>query len=113
MDFDVNQTIQVTALGVYDSGQNGITGTLYAIIFDSNGQAVTNTLSFTGNQGTLINGSRFQNLTTPVTLAPGTYSIISWGYSDSDKNGNLGYLDGLLPSTMNTGGGLICGFREV
>jgi hypothetical protein len=107
MDFDVIHPITVTALGVYDSGQDGIiSGPLYVVIFNRDTQkTVTSTLSFTGNQGTLINGSRFQNLTTPVTLASGDYSIVSWGYSSSDPNGNLGL--GGVPSTMNTGGGLI------
>ena len=106
MDFDVNQTIAVNALGVYDSGQDGISGTLYAVIFNRvNQQTVTSTLSFTGSQGTLINGSWFQNLATPVTLAPGSYSIVSWGYSLNDPNGNTH--GGSGTSTLNTGGGLI------
>jgi hypothetical protein len=84
MDFDVNAPITVTSLGVYDSGQNGISGTLYVVIFNADTQvAVTSTLSFTGTQGTLIDGSRFQDLTTPVTLAPGHYSVVSWGSGQS------------------------------
>jgi hypothetical protein len=106
MDFDVNQPIVVEALGIYDSGQDGISGILNATIFNRvNQQTVTSTLSFTGTQGTLINGSRFQNLTTPVTLAPGSYSIVSWGYSSNDPNANTH--GGPGTSTLNTGGGLI------
>lgn len=106
MDFNVNNTIVVNALGVYDSGQDGIIGHLYAEIFNRDtALPVTSILSFTGTQGTPINGSRFQNLTTPVTLAPGSYSIVSWGYGSNDPNGNTS--GGPGTSTLNTGGGLI------
>ncbi|MGO9622774.1 MAG: PEP-CTERM sorting domain-containing protein [Desulfobaccales bacterium] len=108
MDFNVQSPVTITALGVYDSGQDGISGTLYAVIYNRDtGQPVTKTLSFTtSNPGTLNDGSRFLTLTFPVTLVPGNYSVVSWGYSASDLNGNLGF-PGLAPSTMNTGGGLI------
>ncbi len=108
MDFNVNSPVTITALGVYDSGQDGISGTLSAVIYNRDtGQPVTKTLSFTtSNPGTLNDGSRFLTLTFPVTLVPGNYSVVSWGYSASDLNGNLGF-PGLAPSTTNNGGGLI------
>ncbi len=64
------------------------------------------TLTFTSTSpGDLTNGSRFKDIG-DVVLAPGQYSIVSWGYSDADKNGNNGY-SGITLSTLNTGGGAI------
>jgi hypothetical protein len=46
--------------------------------------------------------------TTKAYFIPKLHAIaLSWGYSDSDKDGNLGYNDGLIPSIMDSGGGLI------
>src|SRR5215475_8287962 len=47
-DFHVNSPITVYDLGVFDSGQNGIAGTLMVAIFSSNGSQVTPTLTFSG-----------------------------------------------------------------
>jgi hypothetical protein len=104
MDFDVNSPITITALGVFNSGQAGITGTLSAEIFNVTGLAVGGTLvSLTGTQGTLIDGSRFLGLLTPVTLPAGDYSIVSWGYSATDLDGNY-----TPPTTiLNDDGGAI------
>jgi len=105
MDFNVINTISVEALGVFDSGQDGIKGTtLHVAIFnrDTQQELTSTLLSFTGTQGTLTNGSRFQNLTTPVTLAPGNYSIVSWGYGPTDANYNT--YGGAGTSTLYNGG---------
>ena len=113
MRFNVNagKSITVTALGVFDSGPAGISSgtTLYAVIFDRVTKAkVTDTLSFTHTDaGTLLGGSRFKDLTTPVTLTAGDYMIVSWGYNSSDKMGNQGILPAPTPSIMHDGGGLI------
>ena len=108
MDFDVNFPISVTAMGVYDSNQDGISGTVTAVIYDRNTQQqVANTLtSFTGSAGSLINGSRFQNLASTVTLGLGQYSMVAWGYSNFEPNGNWN-IDNSYLSTENNGGGLI------
>ncbi len=110
MDFDVltGKSILVTDLGVFDSGGDGIVGTtLHAAIFNRDTQIkVTNIVDFsTSSPGDLIGGSRFKDVA-DVTLGPGHYSIVAWGYNDSEKNGNLAY-SGISASTMNDGGGLI------
>lgn len=113
MRFDVNagKTISVTALGVFDSGGDGIsTGTtLYATIYNRDTETqVTTTRSFTHSDvGTLLGSDRFKNLTTPVTLTAGHYMIVSWGYNSSDKMGNQGVGSPPTPSIMHDGGGLI------
>jgi hypothetical protein len=109
LDFNVNAPISVLSLGVFDAGQDGIVGTLYAQIFErSTPSAVAGAgpLSFTDSSDPLTNGSRFQDLSSPVTLGPGSYSIVAWGFSNSDLNGNLN-VSAITLSTENDGGGLI------
>src|SRR5215470_6693244 len=65
-NFHVNRPITVTQLGVFDSDQNGILGTLMVAIFSSNGSQVTPTLQFSGLAGTLIGGDRFLSLLMPI-----------------------------------------------
>ncbi len=106
MDFDVNSAITITAVGVFNSGQAGINGTLSAEIFNvTTGLPVAGTLvSLTGTQGTLIDGSRFLSIT-PVSLPVGDYSIVSWGYSSTDLDGN--YTDPPPATILNDYGGAI------
>jgi len=62
-DFTVNSPIEITALGVYNSGQTGtIAGTLEVAIFSSDGAQVTPTGIFSGTTGTLVGGDLFLNL---------------------------------------------------
>lgn len=99
--------ITITGLGVYDSGQNGIIGSLSVKIWDEFGATVVPTVVFGGGspQGSLIGTYRFQSIT-PVVLPTGKYLVGAWGFSGSDPNGNLN-----LPSPPaivgNTGGGLV------
>jgi hypothetical protein len=123
LDFNVNATIQVSSLGVFDSGGDGINpnnGTLYAQIFDrttGSGVPGAGPLPFgppTPN-GDLEGGSSFKDLPGPVILLPGDYSIVAWGFNTLDLNGNLacnpppecGYSHDITASTMRAGGGLI------
>ena len=107
MDFDVTgpDGIVVTSLGAFDSGQDGIGGTVNVGIVDrSTGLTVGETASFSGSLGTLVGGSRFITLSTPITLPNGFLgSITAEGYG-VEGNGNAGNLD---PSTTDDGGGLI------
>jgi hypothetical protein len=123
LDFDVNTAIQVFSLGVFDSGGDGISptsDTLYAQIFDrttGSGVPGAGPVAFGSPfaDGDLVRGSRFKDLLTPVTLPPGEYSIVAWGFNDLDLNGNLacnpppecGYSHDITASTMRDGGGLI------
>ncbi|MGO9176967.1 MAG: hypothetical protein ACLQED_12640 [Desulfobaccales bacterium] len=114
MDFDVNRPIEVTALGVFESGGSVTAGPLYVAIYNVTTQLpVTSILSFTGTQGTLIGESRFKNLSTPVTLGVGDYSIVAWGYGAYvagtyvDPNGNYGNYPNPTPPAVDNGNGLI------
>src|SRR5262249_34079475 len=60
MDFDVQQTIAITRLGVFDSGSDGLSLPLTARIFNRDTQTQLAALSFpAGTPGQLVDGSRF------------------------------------------------------
>ena len=103
MDFVVNEGVQVTELGCFDSGGNGlgsdITVQLYArntngtptnFADDTAGAVLATTTFSTASPGTLFEGSRFKPLAVPVALAAGSYTIVAYGYSAAELNGNSG-----------------------
>jgi len=108
MDFNVNSNITVTDLGVFDDLSNGISsgGTLTAELWTRVNNAtgvLLGSQTFTNaNPGTLDGGSRFKSIS-PLSLVPGSYTIVSYGYSSSNLNGN----SGVPPWTTNSGGGAI------
>lgn len=107
MDFDVSTTpIMVTELGVFDSSQNGLGGTVNAYIYNRATQTSVATLSFTtGSPGTLTAGSRFKSLACPVVLPAGFQGSIVID-SGNELNGNTMGAAATNWST-NTNGGLI------
>lgn len=91
MDFDVNQPIFVTQLGVFDHGSNGLALPLSASLWDrTNTSAPLEVLPFTpGNPGALTGGSRFQPLASRRLLLPGFRgTIVAEGYGSAELNGN-------------------------
>jgi Lamin Tail Domain/Bacterial Ig domain/CotH kinase protein len=115
-DFDVEKPVIVTKLGVFDSSGNGISTTLTVQLFarnnggtpnipnDDSGAGVLETLTFTpADPGVLVGASRFKNLTTPRTLAPGSYTIASYGANGTDLNGNTGTGNAKAWSTDGSG----------
>jgi hypothetical protein len=106
MDFNVQQSVVITELGVFDSGSDGLAVPLTATLYNRDTQTAVASLTFAAGQtGTLIDGSRFLPLATPVVLAPGFHgTIVAEGYGASEPNGNAG----LQPITWtNDGGGLL------
>lgn len=72
MDFDVNQSIVVTHLGVFDSGSNGLSVPLVARVYNRATQQPVASIPFAaGTTGTLTNGSRFLPLASPLLLPAG------------------------------------------
>lgn len=103
MDFNTTRTVRVTSLGVFDSGSDGLSSTITAqlwrrnengtpgVFTDDTGQSLLSTASFTAaSPGTLEGGSRFKPLAAPLDLAPGAYTMVAYGYSAAEMNGNLG-----------------------
>ena len=80
-DFDVNTPIKITALGVFDSGNDGLVGKLNARIYDRDSHASLADIDFTPEApGTLVGGSRFLALKNPLTLPNGFHGTISVAY---------------------------------
>lgn len=112
MDFKVNDPsgINVYSVGAFDSGQNGFAKSLTLSFYNlaNTSTPVLTTSIPTGTGGTVIGGDRFYSLAVPLFLAPGSYSIVAQGFSDSDPNGNSNpYGMGGSYSTLDTGSGLI------
>jgi hypothetical protein len=107
LEFQVNQTIDITALGAFDNGivtnLDGVTGAGVQVGIFSNATQllVGSAVSFNGsNFGTQINGDAFQAVN--FTLSPGVYWIVAL----NDDNYNTGGPPN-TGTTVNTGGGAI------
>jgi hypothetical protein len=106
MDFDVNAPIQITSLGVFDSNQDGLAFAIPIRIWDRNTQLpVASLIIPAGTSATLIGGSRFVNLVTPLTLNAGFQGSIVEDPNTTD--GIFNTFGGANPTVLNTGGGLI------
>ena len=111
MDFDVGKNIVVDQLGVFDSGSDGLAVPLTVRLYNrDNTTTPVASLDFpAGKTGTLIDGSRFQVLATPVVLPAEFHgSIVAEGYGPLEPNGNAGFFTPPIPPwTTNDGGGLL------
>ncbi|ADB17731.1 autotransporter-associated beta strand repeat protein [Pirellula staleyi DSM 6068] len=90
MDFDVTAPITVTNLGAFDSGSDGINGTINVRLYDrTNPGTPLATASLSGTSQQLVGGSRFLSLLTPIPLPAGFQGrIVTDGYSAAEPNGN-------------------------
>ncbi len=109
MDFDVNSDIEISRLGVFDSGSDGLSLPLRAHIYDRNNTtAPVVTLNFaTGSTGALVDGSRFLDLKSSPLVLPAGFegTIVAEGYAAGEPNGNVG--TGSVAGTTDDGGGAI------
>jgi len=108
-DFDVVSPITISSLGVFDSGGDGLVGTLIARIYNRDTQVSVASLIFTSSDpGMLAGGSRFKNLPSPITLPTGFHGVCSVAYlgtTSLEPDGNLRAGSGNW--TTNNGGGLL------
>ena len=108
-EFDVLSPagISVTRLGVFDSNSDGLNSTITVGIFDrATEQLVGTSLTFTGNDGSLEDGTRWITLVSPITLAAGFEGmVVAQGYNGAERNGNVG--TGSTASPTDDGGGAI------
>lgn len=90
MDFNVAQSIVVTELGVFDSGSDGLAVPLTARLYNRDNQTQVASLPFAAGQtGTLVGGSRFLPLASPVVLPAGFHgTIVAEGYGSGEEDGN-------------------------
>jgi hypothetical protein len=115
MEFDVNaQAIQITSLGVFDSGRDGFHHVLTTYLYNRDTHALIASQSFSGTTnataGVLQGYNRFLPVAGQVVLNPGHYIIEAAGFATdglgADTNGAQ-TLAGYVPDTFNSGGGLI------
>ena len=108
-EFDVLSPagISVTRLGVFDDNSDGLNSTITVGIFDrSTASLVGTSLTFTGNDGSLEDGTRWITLVSPITLAAGFEGmVVAQGYNGAERNGNVG--TGSTASPTDDGGGAI------
>lgn len=120
-DFVVNEPIEVTRLGVFDSKSDGLKQKIVCELWqrddggtpeefgDDRGLKRLAIARFaTGDSAELIDANRFKSLKMPLRLEPGAYSIVAYGYGANELNGN----DGITGSrrhlkSRNDGDGLI------
>jgi hypothetical protein len=120
MDFDVNEAIWLTGVGVFDpnavANQPLISPLSVAIYNRDTEQQVAGTLyTFsTGTTGPLVGANLIVEVTPYLFLEPGHYSVVAWGYNLFQLNGNSGCSDGscgITPSPVvsiqDDGDGLI------
>ena len=112
MDFQVNQPIEITQMGAFNSGQAGFLSPVEVGIFsDSTTLEIPGTdVVFTpidgSNPGTLVGNNRFETLPLPSSWLLGTYSIV---YFNGDANNEMFYnfFHNNGSGGGDTGGGLI------
>lgn len=112
LDFEVNVPILIDAMGYFDGSGDGVQGTgIRVAIRNRTGDSIVagTDFTFTGMMGYLVNNNRFYDLTAPVLLEPGQYSVVAAGFGVLDPNINLSFTDPApkLGAIMNDGGGLI------
>jgi len=111
MDFNTNQAISVTKLGVFDNNADGVLNTdsptqpIVVQIWNRNTGLPLATLDFGGGSSngvdTTVGSGKvfFQNLSTPLLLPAGGQYYISEDYSGAEKFGNVNSPASYTPPT--------------
>ncbi|MCU0779503.1 MAG: chitobiase/beta-hexosaminidase C-terminal domain-containing protein, partial [Akkermansiaceae bacterium] len=92
-DFVVTESLEVTELGAHDANGDGFGGAVTVQIWtrddrgtpdypeDDIAGALVAEMEFTSaDPGGLVGLKRYKPLAAPVTLAPGAYSVLAWGF---------------------------------
>jgi hypothetical protein len=103
IDFNVNQAINLTSLGAFDSGANGFATAKSVRIYDRTTGLAVASVSIPAGTGTTLDGA-YRFLAIPsLTLNVGFLgSIVADGFNQADLNFNSS--GGPLPGTLNTSG---------
>ena len=110
--FSLSMAVQVTALGVYDDGQDGLADAAQVGIWDSNGQLLVSNVVSAGTGGTLNGYYRYANIT-PFSLSPNTTYVVGAYINDTassfntNQGGSGSYASVVIPGTdryVNSGG---------
>jgi len=113
MDFEIANPVVVTHLGVFDDGGDGLALSITARLWDRgvpDAPVELASLEFTPeNAGTLIRGTRFKALPSPIRLdvgLKGTISVENYGAEERLVNPG-GSLTVARPWVLNSGGGSV------
>ena len=114
MDFNVLAAVDVTELGVFDSGSDGLalditvgiwsrndSGTPDNPADDTPGELLVSMVFTEADSGALDGGSRFKLLDKPLRLEPGSYAVVAAGYGPDEPNGNLGASELAISTDMS------------
>lgn len=98
------QGIRVLELGVYDSGMDGIVAgaTLSTVLFDAAQNPIAQIDFTAADPGVLTGNYLYKSLATPLVLAPGQYTIASYGFAPGanlEHNSNNGGTGPLFTSS--------------
>lgn len=109
LDFDVQNPVIVTRLGVFDEFSDGLKLPLTARIFNRDTEEMVVELNFTPDDpGDLIAGMRFKALTPPLRLEAGFHGVMQAdGYGAEEKELNSFGDPSAAISTLNSGNGSI------
>ena len=89
MDFDVIRPVLVTALGAFDSRQDGLRAPIHVYLVDRDGDRPLAAVELYQGASPLQAGSRLAPLDRPLTLGAGFHgSIVADGYNADEPNGN-------------------------
>lgn len=111
-DFQVNQSIDITHLGAFDSLGNGLNSTITVKIWSKTSFAANTgveliSLQLFGSTDPITLEHRFSTLVTPLTLGPGFYTVSASGYSSTEQLGNANNPGLTLTRAVDSGGGLL------
>ena len=110
MAFLVNSAITVSSLGLFDAGQDGISGSVLVGIYNAGSQTLVGSgVTFSGTSDPLLSGSayRFQSVG-PFQLGAGIYEIVAYslgGTANPAYNAGAGAGSSLI--TTDSGGGVL------
>lgn len=94
MEFDVNNPVIITRLGVFDDNSDGLNLTISVQLYDraTDPPAVLASTDFTpGDPGELVGGSRFKTVEPPLRLEAGFQgTIVAEGYGANERLRNAG-----------------------
>jgi len=94
LQFTVNSAISVTSIGLWDDGGNGFSANidhaLSAVLMTTTGTVLASATFYDLSPGGAPQngGYRFKDLSSPVTLQPGNYFLMGYGWTTSDREHN-------------------------
>lgn len=116
LDFNVTGDITVNRLGCFDDSGDGLVNSITVELWSRNdggtpedraddfeGNILASLVFDSASPGTLEGGHLFKDLTAPLELSPGAYTIVAYGFSDDDQNYNTNFAPGVAPLSTETG----------